>query len=69
MANSNLETVEILVYDDGTVEHKGTGFKGKACKEIADLIDNALKSKAVKETKTREYYQGGDGVKRTINRG
>ncbi len=69
MAHSSIETVTILVYDDGTVEHTESGFKGKACTEIADIIDAALKGKAVKETKTREYYQGGDGTKRTINRG
>ena len=64
------ETVEVYVYEDGTVEIDAIGFKGKACENIAKKVEAALKAKGGKTTKIKpEYYEGGDGAKRTLHRG
>jgi Protein of unknown function (DUF2997) len=53
----------IEVDDEGTVEVKTHGFKGKACMKASEFIEQAL-GKVVSTKKTGEYY--AEEVKETV---
>ncbi|HEY9845141.1 MAG TPA: DUF2997 domain-containing protein [Candidatus Caenarcaniphilales bacterium] len=51
----SLETLEFIIYPDGRVEEKVTGFVGASCTEVTAAIEAQL-GNVVSQTQTSEYF-------------
>jgi hypothetical protein len=45
------------------------GLKGKKCEEVTEDVFKKISVGAGKTQRTKEYYQGGKGSKRTLHQG
>ena len=63
------EEVVVRYYPDGRVTMETIGLKGKKCEEVTEDVFKKISAGAGTSKRTKEFYQGGKGSKRTLHQG
>ncbi len=57
------QTIEITIEEDGTIKSEVRGVEGPGCQGFSDWLTDL--GNLVEETKTRDFFKGGDQTVKT----